>query len=118
MAVADTAITVAPANWTNGIAAMRATATHDPMGVWSFGLTFASRLENGSWSSRDMPKHRRIVEVMIDMQQTKIAAETISRYTVAMALEKFSSMIVFGYVVRLGAAFTRFGIAISVPHRK
>ena len=35
--------------------------------------------ENGSWLSRAMPKHSRIVAAMIDRQQTKIAADTTSR---------------------------------------
>ena len=36
-------------------------------------------LENGSWSSRAMPNANRIVDVRIDMQHTKIAADTTSR---------------------------------------
>ena len=45
----------------------------------SLGETRASGLENGSWLSRDMPKHSRMVAARIDRQQTKIAAETTSR---------------------------------------
>ncbi len=37
------------------------------------------RLENGSWSSRAIPNASRIVEVRIDMQHTKIAADTTRR---------------------------------------
>ena len=48
-------------------------------GVCSLGLTFAIRLENGSWSSRAIPNASRIVDVRIDMQHTKIAADTTSR---------------------------------------
>src|SRR5712692_8365172 len=73
---------VAPANWMNGIAERAATAMQDQIGVCNRGLTRASGLDPGSWSSRDIPKHNRTVEVMIDMQQTKIAAETTSKYTV------------------------------------
>ena len=47
--------------------------------MWSRGLTFAIVVENGNWLSRAMPKPSLIVEVRIDMQQTKIAAETTSR---------------------------------------
>ena len=43
-----------------------------------------------------MPKHSRIVAVMIDMQHTKMAAETTRRYTVAKAFERLASMIVCG----------------------
>ena len=53
--------------------------THAPIGVCSRGLTFDSVFENGSWSSRAMPNPSRIVEVRIDMQHTKIAAETMTR---------------------------------------
>ena len=52
---------------------------HAPTGVWSLGLTFAIVFENGSWSSRAMPNARRIVDVRIAMQQTKIAADTTNR---------------------------------------
>ena len=45
----------------------------------SRGLTFAIVFENGSWSSRAIPNARRIVDVRIDMQHTKIAATTTNR---------------------------------------
>ena len=48
-------------------------------GVWSLGLTFAIVFENGSWSSRAIPNASRIVDVRIDMQHTKIAADTTKR---------------------------------------
>ena len=44
-------------------------------GVCSCGFTFDSVFENGSWSSRAIPNASRIVDVMIDMQQTKMAAD-------------------------------------------
>ena len=63
----------------NGIAESTPMMTQAPTGVWSRGLTFDIVFENGSWSSRAMPKPSRIVEVRIDMQHTKIAAETTNR---------------------------------------
>ena len=75
-----------------GIPAIAPTTRHDQMGVWRFGLTFARGFEKGSWLSRAIPKHSRMVEVMMAMQQTKIAAETTPRYVVAKAFEKFDSM--------------------------
>jgi hypothetical protein len=77
--VAPTAITVGPENWMNGIAEIKPTAIQVATGVCSLGLTFASVLENGSWSSRAIPNARRIVEVMIAIQHTKIAAATTNR---------------------------------------
>ena len=53
--------------------------TQVPHGVWSRGLTFDIVFENGSWLSRAMPNASRIVDVRIDMQQTKIAAATTNR---------------------------------------
>jgi hypothetical protein len=53
--------------------------THVATGVCNRGLTLAMVLENGSWSSRAIPNAKRIVEVRIDMQHTKIAATTTSR---------------------------------------
>jgi hypothetical protein len=41
-------------------------------------------------SSRDIPKQRRIVEVSIERQQTKIAAATTSRKTVENAFPKLA----------------------------
>ena len=69
----------APENWMNGIAASSAITMQVHDGVCSLGATLASGLENGSWLSRAMPKHSRIVAAMIDRQQTKIAADTTSR---------------------------------------
>ena len=48
MAVAATAMIVAPANWMNGIADSRAIAMHDQTGVWSLGFTRDSDFESGS----------------------------------------------------------------------
>ena len=42
-------------------------------------MTVDSAFDSGNWLSRDIPKHRRMVEVMIDMQHAKIAADTTSR---------------------------------------
>jgi hypothetical protein len=68
----------------------------EPIGVCKRGFTLRSKLEPGSCSSRAMPKHSRIVEAWIARQQTKIAAATTSKYTVANAVEKFASMICAG----------------------
>src|SRR5690348_17159323 len=86
----------APENWMNGIAAMTATATQDQIGVCRLGATRASGLENGSWLSRAIPKQSLIVAAMIDMQQTKIAADTTARYRVANPGEKLASMMFAG----------------------
>ena len=48
-------------------------------GVCRLGDTLDSSGENGSWLSRDIPKHSRMVAAMIDRQQTKMAADTTSR---------------------------------------
>ncbi len=64
-----------------------------------------------------MPKQRRIVEVSIARQQTKIAAATTSRNTVENALPKFASMIWAGPKPFLIAS-PRFGIASSIANRK
>ena len=92
-------------------------AMHDPIGVCSFGCTQLSCFEAGSALSRDIPKQSRTVEVMIDRQQTKIAAETTSRNTVENALPKFASMICAGPKPPLIAS-PRFGIASSIAYRK
>ena len=63
----------------NGIAESSPMITQVATGVWSLGLTFAIVFENGSWSSRAIPNASRIVEVMIAMQHTKIAAATTKR---------------------------------------
>ena len=63
-----------------------------------------------------MPKQSLIVAARIDRQQTKIAAETTSRYRVAKPVEKFASMICAGPYAPFTAA-PMFGIATSVPSR-
>src|SRR5919201_6381550 len=115
-AVAPTAMTAAPANWMKGMADNRPMAMHDPIGVCSFGLTLDRVLERGSWLSRDMPKHRRMVDVSIAMQHTKIAAETTRRYTVDSPFDRTASMMVAGPKNPAMALF-RFGMAMSVPQR-
>ncbi len=91
-----------------------------PTGVCRLGDTFASGLDTGSWLSRAMPKQSRIVAAMMDRQQTKIAAETTSRYIVANPDEKFASMICAGpnpsppFPV---IAACMLGMAIRVPSR-
>src|SRR5262245_52464770 len=95
---------VAPVNWMKGMAESSATAMHDQNGVWNVGLTLASGFESGSCSSRAMPKARRTVEVMIDMQQMKMAADTIRRYTVEKPFDSTSSMMFCG-PVKLVIAF-------------
>src|SRR5262245_27597278 len=103
----------------NGTAATSATTMHDQTGVCRCGLTLDSAFEPGSCPSRDIPNASRTVEVMIDMQHTKIAADTTSRYTVAKAAEKFASMTVWAPTARLSPAFfmpaSPPGTAISVP---
>src|SRR5262249_6185230 len=106
----------APENWMNGIAAIRATTMQVHGGVCSLGATLASGLENGSWLSRAMPKHSRIVAAMIDRQQTKIAADTTNRYSVANGVEKLASMICAGPHASF-TAVPMFGMATSVPSR-
>src|SRR5262249_61460324 len=108
------AMVPAPENWMKGIAARTAIVMHVHTGVCRLGDTFDSGLENGSWLSRDMPKQSRIVEAMIDRQQTKMAAVTTSRETVAKAGEKLASMICAGPQASLIAA-CMLGIGISVP---
>src|SRR5436309_3977659 len=117
MAVAATAMIVAPPNWMKGIADNNPMAMQDPTGVCHRGFTFASTLETGSWSSRAIPKHSRMVEVMIARQQMKMAAATTTRYVVARALFRLASMIVCGPNSPV-TAFFRSGMAISVPHKK
>src|SRR5262249_8694702 len=103
-------------NWMRGIAATRATPTQDQSGVCSLGATLASGLDSGNWLSRAMPKHSLIVAAMIDRQQTKMAADTTARYSVANPLEKFASMMLAGLQSSL-IAVCMFGIATSVPSR-
>ena len=83
MPVAAMATMAAPENWMNGTAAIAMTTMQLHTGVCRLGETLDRYLEPGSWLSRDMPKHSRIVAAMIDRQQTKIAAETTNRYRVA-----------------------------------
>src|SRR5205823_12835532 len=85
-------------------------AIHEPIGVCNRGFTLLSSPEIGSLSSRDIPKQSRIVDVSIERQQTKIAAETTSRKTVEKALLKLASMIALGPKPPLIAP-GRFGIA-------
>ena len=85
-----------PAYLMNGMAESSATTTQVQTGVCRLGDTLASGLENGNWLSRAMPKQSRIVAARIERQQTKIAAETTNRYSVANPVEKFASMICAG----------------------
>src|SRR5437588_13076835 len=71
-------------------------ARHEPIGVCNRRFTLLSSREIGRLSSRDMPKQSRIVEVSIERQQTKIAAETTSRKTVENALLKLALMMSAG----------------------
>src|SRR2546430_17538712 len=90
--------------------ASRPIARQEPIGVCHLGCTVRSTGEAGSWSSRAMPKQRRIVEVSIERQQTKIAAETTSRKTVEKALPKVASLMLAG-PKPFATASCRFGIA-------
>src|SRR6266851_4290076 len=116
MPVAAIAMVPAPEYLMNGIAESSATTMHVHTGVCSLGETLASGPETGSWLSRAMPKQSLMVAARIDRQQTKIAAETTSRYTVAKPVEKFASMIAAGPNAPFTAA-PMFGIATSVPSR-
>src|SRR3989304_741258 len=100
MAVAETATVVAPANWMKGIAENSPPATQDHTGVCRRVFTLASGFDTGSWSSRAIPKARRMVEVMIAIQQTKMAADRTNRERGAKALSapKASLMPVLGKV--------------------
>src|SRR3984893_9545528 len=117
MPVAAMAMIATPEYWMNGAAASTAIAMQVQPGVCRLGETLASGWANGSWLSRAIPKHSRIVAAMIDRQQTKIAAETTSRYSVANPVEKLASMICAGPKAPLTAA-PMFGIATRVPSRK
>src|SRR5580693_411718 len=85
-------------------------------GVCRLGETLDRNLEPGSWLSRDMPKHSRIVAARIDRQHTKIAAETTNRYRVAKPVGKLASMICAGPHAFFTAT-PKWGIATSVPSR-
>src|SRR5580704_7977335 len=116
MPVAAIAMIPAPEYWMKGIAAIAPTAMQLHTGVCRLGDTRDKNLDPGNWLSRDMPKHSRIVAARIDRQQTKIAAETTSRYSVANGEEKLASMICAG-PHRPVMAVCMLGIAISVPSR-
>src|ERR1700691_3687299 len=116
MPVAAIAIVAAPEYLMKGIAESTATAMHDHTGVCSPAETRDSGPDTGSWLSRAIPKQSLIVAARIDRQQTKIAAETTNRYTVAKPVEKFASMICAGPYPSL-TAVPRFGIATSVATR-
>src|SRR5919108_3445655 len=116
MPVAAIAMIPAPLYCQNGMAAIQATAMQLHTGVCRLGETLASALEPGSWLSRAMPKHSLIVAAMIDRQQTKIAADTTSRYKVANGVEKFAWMICAAPHAFFTAA-PMSGMATSVPSR-
>src|ERR671937_2402841 len=101
----------------NGIAASSPIAMHEPIGVCHVRFTFERVLEIGRLSSRDMPKQRRIVEVSIARQHTKIAADTTSRNTVENAFPKLASMMSAGPKLPLIAS-PRLGIASRQAKRK
>src|ERR1700691_2033175 len=103
MPVAAIAMVPAPEYLMNGIAAATATTVHDHTGVRRPGETLYSAREAGSWLSRAIPKQSRIVAARIDRQQTKIAAETTNRYSVADPVEKLASMICAGAEAALNA---------------
>src|SRR5579862_9078652 len=117
MPVAAMATMAAPENWMNGTAAIAMTTMQLHTGVCRLGETLDRYLEPGSWLSRDMPKHSRIVAAMIDRQQTKIAAETTNRYSVAKADGKLAVMTCAGFQPRPDVAVCRFGMATSTPSR-
>src|SRR5579863_4120394 len=96
MPVAAMATMPAPENWMNGTAAISPTAMQLHTGVCRRGETRDRNMEPGSWLSRDMPKHSRIVAARMDRQQTKIAAETTNRLSVAKAVGKLAVMMFAG----------------------
>src|SRR5438552_4151050 len=110
-------MTAAPANWMNGMAESAPIAMQDHTGVCSLGFTLASDFDTGSWLSRAIPKHSRMVDVRIDMQHTKMAADTTSRYRVDRPFDSTASMMVCG-PANPDTALPRSGTAISTPHRK
>src|SRR5580658_355571 len=116
MPVAAIAMIPAPEYWMKGIAAIAPTAMQLHTGVCRPGDTRDRNLDPGSWLSRDMPKHSRIVAARIDRQHTKIAAETTNRYRVAKPVGKLASMICAGPQAFFTAT-PRWGIATSVPSR-
>src|ERR1700761_9364502 len=116
MPVAAIAIVPAPEYLMKGTAASAATTMQVQTGVCRLGDTLASGPETGSWLSRAIPKQSLIVAARMDRQQTKMAAETTNRYSVAKPAEKFASMICAGPYPSL-TAVPRFGIATSVASR-
>src|ERR1700734_2379191 len=116
MPVAAIAMVAAPEYLMKGIAETTASTTHVQTGGCRVGDTLDSAPENGSWLSRAIPKHSRMVDARIDRQQTKIAADTTNRYKVAKPVEKFASMTSAG-VHPSFTAVPRLGIATSVPTR-
>src|SRR5207248_5872047 len=64
-----------------------------------------------------IPKASLMVDVRIAMQQTKIAADTTSRYVVVRPLDNTSEMIVWG-PANPATALLILGTAIRTPHRK
>ena len=79
MPVAAIAMIPTPAYLRNGTAARTAIAMQVQTGVCRLGESRASGLANGTVLSRNIPKHSRMVDAMIDRQQTKIAAESTAR---------------------------------------
>src|SRR5260370_33992967 len=116
MPVAAIAMVPAPEYLMKGAAESSAITMQVHTGVCRLGETLDSGPETGSWLSRAIPKQSLIVAARIDRQQTKIAAETTSRYTVAKPVEKLASMIAAGPNAPFTAA-AMFGIATSVPSR-
>src|SRR5579864_2541026 len=108
---------VTPANWMNGMPDRMPIAMHEKIGVCQSLFTLLRYFDPGSVLSRDIPKHRRIVDVSIARQQTKIAAETTRRNTVENALPKFASMICAGPHPSL-IAVCMSGIPSSIAYRK
>src|SRR5947209_14748296 len=107
----------APANWSIGMKARIPIARHEPIGVCHREFTLLNSPEIGRVLSRDIPKQRRIVDVSIERQQTKMAADTTSKKTVEKALLKLASMIALGPKPPLIAS-GRFGIASRQAKRK
>src|SRR5919204_4309255 len=85
-----------PAYWMTAFPGTRPMARQEKTGGRRLGFTFASHFDAGSVSSRDIPKQRRIVDVSIARQQTKIAAETTIRNAADIAEPKFDSMMFAG----------------------
>src|ERR1039458_2730591 len=100
MPVAAMAMIPAPEYFRNGTAASSAITMQAHTGVCRVGETLDHAPENGSWLSRAIPKHSRIVAARMDRQQTKMAADTTSRYTVASADGKLASITLAGFQPR------------------